>query len=281
MDILDRDSAPLSAVEWRELDEAVIDVVRKTVVGRRMIELQGPLGSGIYTMPYSVFDSAASPVGMDLTGDQEAYVVSANARKTLELPVLYQDFKLMWRNIETDRKLGVPFDVSAAAVTAGYLARQEDKLIFQGDTALRLEGLLTAEGRLSLAMGDWQTAGAALADVVKAVAELTAHGHLGPYALAVSPALYGQLIRAYENTGLLELEQIKAIVTDGVYATPALGPKQAVVVETGARNMSLVVGQDVSIAYLGPVNMNHLFRVMETAALVIRRPSSICTITAN
>lgn len=279
MDVLDRDSAPLGAAEWQALDEAALGVVRQTVVGRRMIELQGPLGAGVYTVPYSVFCSEAAPVGLDLTGDKEVHVVSANARKTLELPVLYQDFKLLWRDIETDRKLGVPFDASAAAVTAGYLAAQEDRLIFQGDVALGLEGLLTADGRLTLKMGDWQKAGAALADVVKAVSELAAHGHLGPYALAVSPVLYGQLIRAYANTGLLELDQVKALVTDGVYVTNALGGKQAVVLETGARNMSLAVGQDVAIAYLGPVNMNHLFRVLETAALVIRRPSAICTIT--
>ena len=278
MDILDRESAPLNAAEWKALDEAVIGAVRQTVVGRRMIELQGPLGSGVYTVPYSVYGNGPAPVGMDLTGDQEAYIVSASARKTVELPVLYQDFKLMWRDIQSDRKLGVPFDTSAAAVTATYIANQEDRLIFQGDAVMGLEGLLTAEGRLTLAMNDWTKAGAALSDVVKAVSELAAHGHLGPYALAVSPALYGQLIRAYANTGLLELDQVKALVADGIYVSNALGAKQAVVVETGARNMSLAVGQDVAIAYLGPVNMNHLFRVMETAVLVIRRPSAICTI---
>lgn len=278
MDILDRDSAPLGAAEWKALDEAVVNAVRQTVVGRRMIELQGPLGSGVYSVPYSVFCNEPAPVGMDLTGDQEAYVVSASARKTVELPVLYQDFKLMWRDIQADRKLGVPFDTSAAAVTATFIANQEDRLIFQGDAVMGLEGLLTAEGRLALPMGDWSAPGAALGDVVKAVSELAGHGHLGPYALAVSPALYGQLIRAYANTGLLEVDQVRALVTDGIYVTNALGAKQAVVVETGAQNMSLAVGQDVSVAYLGPVNMNHLFRVMETAVLIIRRPSAICTI---
>ena len=278
MDILDRASAPLSAAEWEALDEAMIKAVCQVVIGRRMIELQGPLGPGVYTVPYSVFGDEPAPVGMDLTGDQNTHVVSASARKTVELPVLYQDFKLMWRDIQSDRKLGTPFDASAAAVTAANVARQEDRLIFQGDAALGMEGLMTADGRLNVSMRDWGKAGTALADVVQAISELAAHGHFGPYALAVSPALYGQLIRAYANTGLLEVDQVKALVADGIYISNALNAKQAVVVETGARNMSLVVGQDMSIAYLGAENMNHPFRVLETAALVIRRPSAICTI---
>ena len=278
MDILDRASAPLSAAEWKALDDAMIKAVRQVVIGRRMIELQGPLGPGVYTIPYSVFCDEPAPVEMDLTGDQDAHVVSASVRKTIELPALYQDFKLMWRDIQSDRKLGTPFDTSAAAVAAANVAGQEDRLIFQGDAALGMEGLMTADGSLHVPMSDWSKAGTALSDVVKAISALSAHAHFGPYALAVSPVLYGQLIRAYANTGLLEIDQVKALVADGIYVSNALSAKQAVVVETGARNMSLVVGQDISIAYLGAENMNHPFRILETAALVIRRPSAICTI---
>ena len=44
-DFLMRGDAPLSGEEWAKLDKVVIDVARKLLVGRRIVELTGPLGS--------------------------------------------------------------------------------------------------------------------------------------------------------------------------------------------------------------------------------------------
>ncbi len=277
MDYLDRSSAPLAAEEWSALDDAVVAAARQQLVGRKLIDVLGPLGSGVYSLPYSVFGSV-SQAQLNLTGDEEGEAVTASERKTAQLPLIYKDFKLAWRDVETDRKLGLPLDVSAAAVAAAALAVQEDQLVFKGNGAVGLEGLLTAKGRLTVKAADWETNGGALASVVSALGKLNEAGHYGPYALAVSPALFGQLVRVYSTTGILELEQIKALVGGGVYSAGVLTGKEAVVVATGAQNLSLAVGQDVISAYLGPVNMNHVFRVLETSALLIRRPSAICTI---
>ncbi len=277
MDILDRDAAPLSEHEWQQINSAVISSARDTLVGRRVIEALGPLGSGIYSLPYSVF-SGNIPVGIDLTGDDDKFVIEATKRKTIDLPILYQDFKLMWRNIESDRKLGLPFDTSAAAVTARLVAAQEDNLIFNGNPELGLEGLLTASGRQTAKIGNWEDPGQALSDVSSAVNLLQQAGYNGPYALITSTNLYGYLIRAYPHTGYFEIQQIEALIGDGIYHTAAISPNKAIVLATGGQNTSLAIGQDLITGYLGPVNMNHLFRVMETIALLIRRPDSICTI---
>ena len=42
-DYLMRDDAPFSEKEWAKLDELVVDVARKLLVGRRFIHLTGPL----------------------------------------------------------------------------------------------------------------------------------------------------------------------------------------------------------------------------------------------
>jgi uncharacterized linocin/CFP29 family protein len=89
---------------------------------------------------------------------------------------------------------------------------------------------------------------------------------------------FGKLIRAYANTGMLELDQIKAIVSGGIYYSNVIGGQKAVLVEVGAKNLSLAIGQDLTAGYLGAEKMNHLFRVLETVALLIRRPSAICTL---
>jgi uncharacterized linocin/CFP29 family protein len=38
------------------------------------------------------------------------------------------------------------------------------------------------------------------------------------------------------------------------------------------------VGQDLITAYLGPEEMGHRFRVLESLALRIKRPGAICTL---
>jgi uncharacterized linocin/CFP29 family protein len=216
--------------------------------------------------------------GVDMTGDAEGLLVVANSRKTVSLPQLYVDFKITWRDVETDRQFGLPIDVSAAAIAAGSVATQEDSLIFNGNKALGLEGLFTATGGATVKIGNWDEPGTGLADVVKAVNTLATAGHYGPYAMAMSPALFGKLIRVYANTGMLEIDQIKALVSGGIYYSNAIDGAKAVLVEVGSKNLSLAIGQDLTVGYLGAEHMNHLFKVLETVALMIRRPSAICTL---
>lgn len=277
MDILDRQSAPLTPEEWARIDEAVVNTARSMLVGRRVIGILGPLGAGVYSMPYSVF-SGKTQAGVDMIGEKEDMAVEPDRRATINLPILYKDFKILWRDVEADRHLGIPLDVSTAAVAANFVAVQEDSLIFNGNSELGHEGIFTASGRLTVPMGSWDKSGNALADAVKAAGALAAAGHYGPYAMVVSPVLFGSMVRVYGNTGMLELDQVKALMSGGVQYTNVIAGKKAAVIALGPQNLNLAIGQDMSSGYLGPVNMNHVFRVLETAALLIRRPDAICTI---
>ncbi len=277
MDILDRDSAPLTEVEWSKIDEAVVSTARRMLVGRRVIEVLGPMGPGVYTIPYSIF-SGTSSTGIDMVGEQEDFIVAPSSRATTSVPMLYKDFKIMWRDVEADRHMGLPLDVSTAAVAANYVAVQEDNLIFNGNKELGQVGLLNVQGRKTVKISNWDESGSALADAVKAVAALSEAGHYGPYAMVVSPILFGRMVRVYGNTGMLELDQVKALITGGVYYSNSISGNKAVVLATGGHNLNLAIGQDMTTSYMGAANMNHTFRVLETAALLVRRPDSICTI---
>jgi uncharacterized linocin/CFP29 family protein len=277
MDILDRSSAPLTGEEWQRLDEAVVKTARTMLVGRKLIEVLGPLGPGVYSMPYAIFSGRKS-AGVDMIGDREDLAVEADRRGTVSLPIIFKDFKIFWRDVEADRHLGIPLDVSTAAVAAADVAVQEDDLIFNGHGELGHAGLLNAEGRLTVGLGNWQEGGGALADAVQAVNALTTSGHYGPYAMAVSPYLFGQTVRVYGNTGMLELDQVKALLRGPVYPSSAIGGNRAVVIATGMQNLNIAVGQDLVTSYTAAENMNHIFRVFETLALLIRRADAICTI---
>ena len=277
MDYLDRASAPLAGAEWDKIDATIVSAARAILVGRRVVEAVGPLGAGLYNVPFSVFAGRNSAC-VDMTGEGESSMVAASCRKTVALPQLYTDFKIAWRDVETDRQIGVPVDVSAAAIAARSVASQEDALIFNGNKELGLEGLFTATGRSVVKIGKWDEPGTGLADVVNAAGKLAGAGHYGPYALVTSPQQFGKLIRVYANTGLLELDQIKNIVTGGIYYSNVIDGAKAVLVETGGQNLSLAISQDLTADYLGAEKMNHLFRVLETAALLIRQPDAICTL---
>jgi uncharacterized linocin/CFP29 family protein len=277
MDILDRQSAPLTAEEWTRIDEAVVNTARGMLVGRRVVGVLGPLGPGVYCMPYSVF-SGKTPAGVDMIGEQEGMVVEPDRRATINLPILYKDFKVLWRDVEADRHLGIPLDVSAAAVAANFVAVQEDNLIFNGNSGLGHEGIFTATGRLTIQHSGWDESGKALADAVKAAGALASAGHYGPYAMVMSPALFGSMVRVYANTGMLELDQVKALMTGGVHYSNVIAGKKAAVIALGPQNLNLAIGQDMVSGYLGPANMNHCFRILETVALLIRRADAICTI---
>ena len=272
---LDRDSAPLTEAEWGLVDAAVVKAAKDVMVSRRILDIVGPLGSGAYSLPYSFYNS--SKPNIDLVGE-ESDLLQAAGRRTTNLPIIFQDFKLMWRDIEADRHMGMPLDVSMAALAANAVALKEDDLVFNGSKELDHEGLFTATGRQKQKISNWTENGVALADVVKAKAALADAGHYSDCALVVSPTLYGNLVRQYGVTGMLELDQVKALVGGGVFYSNMIIGNKAVLISNRAPNVQLAIGQDLITAYTEATAMNHIFRVMETAALLIRRADAIVTL---
>jgi uncharacterized linocin/CFP29 family protein len=278
-DFLQRDLAPLAADEWAGIDQTVVRTAQSVLVGRRFISLVGPFGPGVEALPNDVLSGSGAGM-LDLLGNQEGESLAIDRRTFLPLPLLYKDFWVHWRDLESSRQLGVPLDVGKAAAAAAATAQAEDRLIFDGEPSLNLPGLRSAEGRQTLPMSDWGTMGAAFADVVEGVRVLTQASFTGPYALAVSPRLYADLNRIFDATGVLELEQVEKLARRGVYPTAVLPEPTALLVDSGAQNMDLAVGLDLSTAYVESSNLNHLFRVVESLVLRMRRPGAVCTFEA-
>jgi uncharacterized linocin/CFP29 family protein len=275
-DFLQRDQAPLGVAEWAAVDQAVVRTAQSILVGRRFINLVGPFGAGVEALPTDVLAGGGGG-NIDLLGNKEGEGISIGTRRFLPLPLLYKDFWVHWRDLESSRRLGVPLDLGKAASAAAATAQTEDRLIFDGEPSLGLPGLRSVDGRQTLPMSDWNSGGRAFADVVEGVRVLTQAGFTGPYALAVSPRLYADLNRVFDATGVLELEQVEKLARRGVYPTAVLPEPAALLVDSGAQNMDIAVGLDLSTAYVESSNLNHLFRVVESLVLRIRRPAAVCT----
>lgn len=266
MDYLAREAAPISEALWAQIDATVIENAKQHMVCRRFLSIYGPLGAGASSVPV---DSAQKGESL------ENNMGRITGRRMAELPQLYQDFSILWRDIAEADKTGYPLDLAAAATAAQRSAKQEDELILLGNKELGTEGLLNAEGAFKIKRDDWSAGENAYKDVAHGIAYLSSHSMLGRYALVVSPDIYLDLQRLQPNVGLLEIDRIKALVDNRVYAAGPFGVGKAVLLCAQPQYMDLAIGMDLSVGYLEQRDFNHYFRIMETAALRIKEPKAI------
>lgn len=268
--------APLSEKEWNDLQDTVINHARRTLIGRHVLNIYGPLGSGIQAIMNDIYEETDFGT-ISLHGDS-LEVSDPVKRENLTIPLLYKDFKLFWRDIAHAKTLNIPVDFSTAANAATQLALLEDELIFNGSKEFNISGLMNVKGRITHIRGDWMKSGHAFQDIVDARNKLLQMGHTGPYALIVAPQLYALMHRVHQGTNVLEIEHIREIVTDGVFQSPVIKGDAGILIATGKQNADLAIAEDFEIAYMDEEQMNHIFRIYETIVPRIKRPSAICTL---
>ncbi|HET7036856.1 MAG TPA: family 1 encapsulin nanocompartment shell protein [Thermomicrobiaceae bacterium] len=273
-DYLQRDQAPLSDGQWTILEQAAVTTAGSMLVGRRFLTLVGPFGPGVEAVPNDIL--AGTPTGqIDLLGDAEPGAIHIERRTFLPLPLLYKDFWIHWRDVDANRRLGLPLDTATAAAAASSVAMAEDQLIFNGDPQLDIPGLRTMPGRQTMPLSDWSNSGSGFADTVAAMRLLLDAGFPGPYTLVVSPRRYADLNRIFDNTGVLEIEQVQRLIRGGVYPSVVLPEPSAILVDPGADNMDLAVALDLSLAFLTTEHLNLKLRVLESLVPRVHRPSAI------
>ena len=174
MDYLARESSPFENDFWRNIDKTVIETASRTLIGRRFLNIYGPLGSGTISVQY------------DKNNREEVFengIVKTSGRKSVELPQLYEDFTLLWRDIENNEKNKLPLDLSVVSSAAQNLANIEDNLIFYGNEFLGVEGILNAKGTQKLKLSDWGVGENPYKDIVKAINMITEKGIVGKITL--------------------------------------------------------------------------------------------------
>lgn len=267
MSYLSREGSPISEELWEQIDSAVVRTARGILTGRRFLHIFGPLGIGagsIHIDDADAFDEVSNDG-----------FITTKGRRYVEIPTIYDDFTILGKEFEISEKSGYPVDLSKAMDSAQACALKEDKLIFFGNADMGYEGLMTASGVNKLKRKDWTKGENAFSDVASAIELLTSKAIYGTYAMTVSPDLYMQMQRLQEGTGLLEIDRVSKLLDGHVYKSPVLGKEKAVLVCSDSRNMDLVIGQDISTAYLEQKDLNHSFRILETVLLRIKRKQAI------
>ena len=268
MNFLSRESAPFSSDLWNKIDDAVVNAARRVLTGRKFLTLYGPLGAEALSVPIDDLSRRGLV-------EEDGLLVKNGARTYSELPLLYSDFTLYWRDLENSLKNGLPLDLSAAVEAAVTCAKKEDEFIFFGSEALGYKGLLTAAGTSHIKRSDWSIGENPFADIAKGIELLTEKGFVGRLALVLSPNLYTQLQRIQPGTGRMEIERVSALVDGNIFRTPVLGTDRAILVCAEAQNVDLAVGLDFSTAYLELKDLNHSLRILETVLPRIKRSDAI------
>ena len=256
---LGREDAPIAAETWEFLDSIVIQVAKSLLTGRRLLHVEGPYGLGLKAV--ALTDAAV-----------EAGLITSSS---IPLTFIHRTFTLSKRDLaayERDKLLLGTKELVNATIEC---ARAEDTLIFQGVQAA--PGLLTVGGLNTLELAQWTEVGSAVDNIIRAMTVLDDAGFHGPYSLALAPNRYNLLFRRYPTGETTELEHIKMIATEGVFKAPTI-EAGGVLLAFGPQFASIILGQDMSIGFIGPVGERLEFSISESLALLINAPRSICVL---
>ena len=256
---LAREDAPFGPETWKVLDAAMMEAAKSQLVGRRLLHIEGPFGLGLKIVPLQ--DVEIEP----------GLIVS----EFLPVLLIQRTFALAVRDLASYERGGIALDTSAVREAAIECARLEDGLIFNGTPPL--PGLLTVEGSNELDLSAWDEVGTAAEDIIKAVTTLDEAGFYGPYSLALAPSRYNLLFRRYPRGNYSEMEHVKAMVTEGVFKAPILD-SGGVLLASGRQFASIVLGQDMTIGFIGPTGEEIEFSISESLAPLIRQPQAICVL---
>ena len=257
---LAREEAPIECDTWKMLEAAMVEVARSVLAGRRLLDVEGPYGFGLKSMPLE-----------DVELQQDLFASAA-----LPVPSIQVGFMLGKRDLAAYERDGLPPNLKPLIDATIRAAELEDTLILKG--ASHLWGLLSVKGSKTQSLSPWSELGDAAGDIINAVTALDSAGYHGPYVVALAPTRYNLLLRRHPAGNLSELEHLQTIATAGVFKAPVL-EKGGLIFNTGRIYASVVLGQDMSIAFIGPTKENLEFAIVESLALVVRRPGAICALT--
>lgn len=265
-DYLGREDSPFSGDVWQKLDEVVIGAASGQLSARRLLDIEGPYGLGLKSIPL-----------------QDEIDVSDNVRlissEVLPLSLIETTFTLGVRDLATFTETGFALDTGAIAEAAMAVAAVEDTIIFEGNEKIGVDGLLTTDGVQSVALSKWDDIGTAANDVIKAVTTLDEAGFHGPYMLALAPNLYNMLYRLYPQGYQIEIQHIETVVGSKIIKAPGI-KKGGVLLSSGKQFASIVIGQDMRTSFVGPEDSDFKFKISESLVPRIRVPASVCVLKA-
>ncbi|AEH51510.1 family 1 encapsulin nanocompartment shell protein [Pseudothermotoga thermarum] len=251
-----QEDAPVSQEVWDLLNKTMVEVAKSCLTARKILPVKGPLGFGVKQISLA----------------DEKVMEGVFVPKSLPLFYIHKTFSFPMRDIASFEKEKVALDLGKFIQTVRECCELEDKIVFEGIN--NNYGFLNMPGTLSCSMKSWEKVGQAAEDLIKAISLLDEAGFHGPYIVALPSSRYNLLFRRYESGNQTEYEHIKTFIKSVVKA-PAL-KNEAIVFSDSSAYASLIIGQDMSIGFIGPKDEQLEFSISESIALLVNVPSAFC-----
>ena len=119
----DRFSDVVTSELMQQMEAAAVSAARDVISGRRIIDVEGPYGTGLTTVEVGNDDRCREP------GPEEASAVVSHA---LSVPMIYRRFAISKRRIAAFQETGQPLNLKVAEDAAQAVAAREEDFIYHG-----------------------------------------------------------------------------------------------------------------------------------------------------
>jgi uncharacterized linocin/CFP29 family protein len=238
VDDLQRHLAPISSRAWDEIEKTAKEVLTVNLAARKLVDFRGPLGW------------TASAVGLGtIEGLTPAPVEGVMAARRVVQPLVELRAHFVLARAELDRldRGGYGPDLSPLTEAATRLARAEDRAVFHGYPAGRIDGIRARSAEVTRHGTAGSTSYPSL--LAEAVRMLRIAGVGGPYAMAAGDRCFTELHSTTARDGVLLLDAVRQILGGPIVWAPAVDG--AVVISQRGGDFRLTVGRDIAIGYLG------------------------------
>ena len=262
MSLLRRHIAPLSPEAWSEVEDAITEVLRARLSGRRVVDVDGPHG----------LQKAAVGLGrLQVPKTETKGTVGWGVHRVLPLVEARAGFELDLWELDNLARGAQDVELGPAEQAARDLADFEDGAVFNGFAAGGIDGLMGLSDHAPVAMPLQMEpfAGA----IGKALLALKDRAIGGPYALVLGPDAYHWL---NSQSGCYPLRrQIAGIFEGDIIYSPVI--KGGLLLSLRGGDFTLTLGQDIALGYDAHdgdkvklfLTESFTFRVIEPAAAVV------------
>lgn len=284
-----RNNATLLKDEWKLLDDAVVKIARKRLIGvadltSRGLVLNIPNGMGTTVLETeNQSDMEDAQVSMDARTRGQADKVEFDIGY-LPLPIIHKDFYINARTLQASRTKGQPLDTSMAELAALKVAEQAENLLFTGGDALKygsgtIFGYQTHTHRNTVTLttnwdGSAMTGALILDDVIAMKQASITASHFGPWVLYVPTGYDALLDGDYSATqpGITIYDRIKKIQgIEDVKVSDYLTAHNVILVQMTSDCARMIIGmQPTTLEWKTEGGMVFHFKVMTIMVPQIR-----------
>jgi uncharacterized linocin/CFP29 family protein len=265
MNDLLRPLAPISAQAWKEIDAEASRTLKVLLAARQLVDFNGPLGWDAAAVSLGRAEKLSPPI-------QEG--VASRVRLVQPMVEIRIPFEVQREELEAVARGAKDPDLDAVRNAARAAAVAEDRAIFQGYDAARIDGIFRASAPQSLTIPD---SFEAYPDVVaEATHRLRSEGVNGPYGIALGPRCYTGLTRS-TSRGYPIIDHVRELLDGPIVWAPAADG--AVVMSLRGGDFELSVGQDFSIGYLDHTSTSVLLYLQESFTFRVLSPEAAVPLT--